>query len=939
MSSHSGSPTRSSPNLTWTRSIPAAFASLLLPALPWAEAPAGRGIEEIVITAERREARVSDTPISVTAFDAARIEQLGMQGPDDLVNNTPALMRNEYEVRIRGVGRNFRALGGDPGVATYLNGVYSEDFTIAATENALFDVARIEILRGPQGTLYGRNSIGGAINYITKAPTMSWMAEARTQFGNLGNQEYGVVLSGPLLTDTLAVRLTGTRLLRDGSLQGDAGSDDVDSMDDENHAIALLYEPGDAFSVALRWNDRRSERRIGVEALTNEGPAGSRGVRDTVHYAYGLRPVTAADPDALPFVNPITGATVHGAYVRPGVDPTGAFPFQPNPAFLSPVARLNDGIGDNDVDRNVLVNDGTAENADHRALTSNVSWRAPIGTFTYIFGRSDYSAFLNVDYDWSNEVFSQGWYPISFDLENQSHELQYLWEIGTHLTGTSGLYTYDARSTQDFGVANPAAQGRYTAAMNYGALEDFAHFLGPHRALGSAAPQEFLIGIWGGDPHGYAYHTLNRLTNTSYAAYTQAKYAFDDAWALTLGLRWAKDEKEADEQIAGYSEDNFTFFPFLVPLMPLLGGSVANTPLANANILWGAATLNADPAVQINPTCGLKDACTTPLRLGGLPFSFASRTAGDHAWSHTTWRANLDWTPGVDTLVYVSATTGFRSGGYSLGLPGTRDFVRDPDGNVISFGSIGAPFVYDKETVISYEIGYKNLLLDGALQIFASTYVYRYEDYQDQGLRYDPVRNTGVEVVTNAPEARNFGIEVEATWLSSDALTLGGNYSYSSAEYSADYWLVDFTNPDLPPSILGPIEDPENREIYLVNVNGNDLRMIPRHKGAIWGSYQWVTGIGRVSANAMVAYIGEYYSSALNSPYAKTPDHTQVDVSVLWSNRSDMVHVRAFVDNVFDEGYLRDVAGSGEGENWAQYANYLYPRFYGVELRWSFGGG
>ncbi len=118
------------------------------------------GIEEITVTAEKRTSTVSDTSMSITAFDSSLIEDLGMQGANDLMDQLPATTRDAYDVRIRGVGRNFRALGGDPGVATYYNGIYSPDFGIAAGESYLYDVERIEVLRGPQGTLYGRNSIG-----------------------------------------------------------------------------------------------------------------------------------------------------------------------------------------------------------------------------------------------------------------------------------------------------------------------------------------------------------------------------------------------------------------------------------------------------------------------------------------------------------------------------------------------------------------------------------------------------------------------------------------------------------------------------------------------------------------------------------------------------------------------------------------------------------
>jgi iron complex outermembrane receptor protein len=230
-----------------------------------------RRIEEVVVTAEKRESTVSDTSISITAFGEGMIEDLGIQGADELVNYIPATTRDSYDIRIRGVGRNFRALGGDPGVATYYNGVYSEDFGIAASESGLYDVERIEVLRGPQGTLYGRNSIGGALNYITNKPTQTFEGEVRGLVGNLGAREMYGVLSGPLIEDKLAARFVAVKRDRDGAVDGMAGSDPIDSIDDANYALSLNWQINDTMDFAIRWNDRSSDRIIGQSTIAGRG--------------------------------------------------------------------------------------------------------------------------------------------------------------------------------------------------------------------------------------------------------------------------------------------------------------------------------------------------------------------------------------------------------------------------------------------------------------------------------------------------------------------------------------------------------------------------------------------------------------------------------------------------------------------------------------------
>ncbi len=198
-----------------------------------------RQIEEVVVTAERRESTVSDTAISITALDGQLIEDFGLRNQEDLQNYIPATTIQPYDIAIRGVGRVFRALGGDPGISTYFDGGYSEDFGIASTEGGLYDIERIEVLRGPQGTFYGRNGIGGAVNFVTNKPSHEFAAEIRSVVGSYSTAEaYGFV-NGSLIDDVLAARMTFVTRDRDGTIEELGIGEDQDGYGDKNLSACL----------------------------------------------------------------------------------------------------------------------------------------------------------------------------------------------------------------------------------------------------------------------------------------------------------------------------------------------------------------------------------------------------------------------------------------------------------------------------------------------------------------------------------------------------------------------------------------------------------------------------------------------------------------------------------------------------------------------------
>ena len=163
-----------------------------------AYAQSSNTIEELVVTAEKREQSLQDIPVAITAFTAQQRDVVGIQSIQDMTNFTPGLQYSTATDRItlRGLGRLTNVLSADASVANYADGVY-ETFAVRAGSSTLF-LDRVEILRGPQGTLYGRNSIAGAINILSRRPTETPYAEVRATYGNYNRSILEAAASGPL---------------------------------------------------------------------------------------------------------------------------------------------------------------------------------------------------------------------------------------------------------------------------------------------------------------------------------------------------------------------------------------------------------------------------------------------------------------------------------------------------------------------------------------------------------------------------------------------------------------------------------------------------------------------------------------------------------------------------------------------------------------------
>jgi len=212
-----------------------------------------QALEEVIVTAERRVESLQDVPMSVTVFSGDQISDAGISSLADISLQTPNLNLTTFNIAepqifLRGIGTTNDSAASDPAVAIFVDEVYLGRPGGASTD--LYDLERIEVLRGPQGTLYGKNVAGGAINIFSKKPQQEFEARAGVTVGNEGLVKLNGYINGPL-TDTLAGKLTISSHDRDGYAKNVTTGQDLEDMDAINLRSQLLFTPSDRVDILL----------------------------------------------------------------------------------------------------------------------------------------------------------------------------------------------------------------------------------------------------------------------------------------------------------------------------------------------------------------------------------------------------------------------------------------------------------------------------------------------------------------------------------------------------------------------------------------------------------------------------------------------------------------------------------------------------------------
>ncbi|WP_254305736.1 TonB-dependent receptor [Sphingopyxis sp. BSNA05] len=238
-----------------------------------------RGDKEIIVTATRRSERIQDIPISVTAYSQEDLDDLGIVGFEGVAQNTPGIVVNKPTQNFnnftsRGINTNGYSAGLQSAVAIYI-----DELPISANGNStildpnLYDVERVEFLRGPQGTLFGSNSLAGAMRIITRAPDLddfeaSVSADLALTGSSSVRQRYNAMINIPIMTDELGLRATGYYRNEDGWVDNiGTGVNDSNSLEAYGGRVSLLMQPSDRMKVRLLASYENS--KPADSALTN----------------------------------------------------------------------------------------------------------------------------------------------------------------------------------------------------------------------------------------------------------------------------------------------------------------------------------------------------------------------------------------------------------------------------------------------------------------------------------------------------------------------------------------------------------------------------------------------------------------------------------------------------------------------------------------------
>jgi iron complex outermembrane recepter protein len=875
-----------------------------------AAAGAPRERETIIVTANKREESVQDIAVAITAVSSEDRQELGIATITDLTNVTPGLSytAGNERVTLRGVGRNTNNFGAEPGVANYTDGVYQSFASIAGRDDIFVD--RIEVLRGPQGTLYGRNSLGGAINIISKRPTDEFEAEVRLAAGNFEYQKIAASVSGPI-TDWLRYRAVGYKEQREGVYDNfGTNTEEGYEVNNYNWEIQLEGDIGDRLSWWTKYT---------TGGYHMAGPPGGR---------------TSIGSNA-PYLRAFTGPTgaFNNAFQDGGILPLGSYAFSGDTAVLG--STQDGSYQQNPWSQGIQALNSSAEgfaNLDaYNDFGAEIIYEAPGFDVKYVGGYIYYNYRLTGDNDG---------YPTRSITYNAINSFLRAGPCAG-LATTQDLNNFPVTTLPAAARACITSQSPITIFPNWSSdyNENRAFFSNELNFISTwDSPFQWIAGLYAyqenfkqpvetflrdepaaafrqipgsttllPNPGNRLTYTMNEGVNNSYGVYAQGDYTFLEDFKATLGLRYSYDVKSMSEQaqincyiicygvrVPGLGANGIgRNSNRLIDMTPLLWNGVPGVNPSQPQPGVTSATLANPTGVTYNPITGL-----------------ASRSLGDE-WDAVTGTAGLEWSPSPDLLLFGKYSRGYKTGGFNATdmapLPRTKP-----------------------ETVDAFELGWKQEWRNIFLTTNAAAFFYKYNDVQTPLTVVTNPGQAGSTTFTsfiNLPEVETTGFELETTWNPIEAFNLRFTYAYLQPEIT-----------DGGAAYRDPIRvatDPGRDR----RVEGNLLPQSPENKVAVNASYLFTFEDGSTLLPSVSWYWRDsFYSSIFNNPQQLTPDYQQTDARLLWNDADGRWTVIGFVRNAFDEEGYDAVTASlrqATGEVF-QSTTFTPPRMYGVELQFHF---
>ncbi len=721
-------------------------------------------VETVTVTSSKLGgADVQSVPIAITALSQEQLTATQTAGGPDLVKQVPNMSFTKtnftgYSIQIRGIGTQAISVTTDPAVAVALNDIpFIRNHFF---EQEFYDVGQVEVLRGPQGTLYGRNSTAGVVNLTSAKPTDQFEAMASGDIGNYHQRRFEGMLNLPLVDDRLDIRLAGEWTKRQGYSFNDLTDQRIDGRDLWSGRLSIGWKPFSNVQTSLVWehfsedDDRlRSSKQLCKTApipTTVDGVAvPAPGISDASasdvggYFSQGCLPASLYSAQSFEVPNgyslPYVAAGIYGQELNESVDP-----------YASTTQSRNLRVIESTIDPAYKVKNDVLEfNTDYNA-TSALALISQTGfSQDFLYSTQDYNRF-----DTSPGIFN----------------------TATGVTSTPGLISPDGVFCDpQLGCSNRLVAQDLSTEHSWQLSQEF------RMASNFSGPLNF---SFGGNYLHYEteenyYVFINALTAFTYGS---AEVGFGP---YAVGP-WVPGVSDGHQCLQGVSIGDGARGGGQYPVNQNLGGGAPGdascdyidpNSLANINNQGHNYFLSQNP-YTLNSYAGFGEAyyqILEDLKLtGGLRwtedrkhfvdipselvangYGYPSTGVVDQQWDQLTGRAVVNWTPKLDitdqTLVYASYAHGYKAGG-----------ANPPGAVLLTFAGNGIgepdhPLTFKPEFIDAFELGTKNTLLDGTLTLNADVFYYNYENYQISEI----VDRTSINLNFDAHAK---GAEVEGTW-------------------------------------------------------------------------------------------------------------------------------------------------------------------------------